>query len=56
MASDSFLRLTPAELREMTGELLDVLRRWADAHRDEPLSGERESVFLFFHAFPERTW
>jgi hypothetical protein len=51
--TDSFLRLTPAELAELTDELLAVLRRWAEQTRDRPIEGERRHVFHFMHAFPE---
>jgi DNA-binding transcriptional ArsR family regulator len=53
-SSDSFLRLTPDELRTLSGELLEVLRTWSDRTRDRPLTDSREAVFVFFHAFPER--
>lgn len=54
VSNDSFLRLTPGELTELTGELLAVLTRWADETRGRPIEGDRQSVSLFFHAFPER--
>jgi septum formation topological specificity factor MinE len=54
MSSDSFLRLTPPELAELTGELLAVLTRWAQITRERPLEGERQPVSVFFHAFPEQ--
>jgi DNA-binding transcriptional ArsR family regulator len=54
MSSESFLRLTPDELAEVTGELQAVLTRWSEATRGRPREGGRESVSLFFHAFPER--
>jgi DNA-binding transcriptional ArsR family regulator len=53
-SSDSFLRLTPDELKQLTAELLAVLKRWGEAGRNAPPVEEREHVFLFFHAFPER--
>ena len=61
-SSDSSLRLTPDELHELCAELTDVLRRWSEVGRmdpkvrpeDRPEDG-REHVFLFFHAFPERS-
>jgi DNA-binding transcriptional ArsR family regulator len=59
-ASNSHFRLTPAELSELTSELIDVLRRWSDVGRvdsarpDSRPDDGRESVFLFLHAFPER--
>ncbi|GIH17443.1 winged helix-turn-helix domain-containing protein [Rugosimonospora africana] len=63
-SSDSFLRLTPAELEQVSAELLEVLQRWSRHGRqaseridqsETADSGEsREHVFLFFHAFPER--
>jgi DNA-binding transcriptional ArsR family regulator len=59
--SSSNLRLTPDELRALSAELGEVLRRWAEVGRvdpklrpeDRPDDG-RERVFLFYHAFPER--
>jgi DNA-binding transcriptional ArsR family regulator len=54
MSSDTFLRLTPDELAELTGELLEVVTRWSDATRGRTIEGDRESVTVFFHAFPER--
>ncbi len=59
-ASDSHFRLNPAELSQLTSELVDVLRRWSDvggvdsARQDSRRDDGRESVFLFLHAFPER--
>jgi hypothetical protein len=77
-SSDSFLRLTPDELAQLTAELGAVLARWAEHGRTADAAGravaepvgravaepagssvvaegeEREHVFLFFHAFPER--
>ena len=57
--SNSYLRLTPDELRDLATELNEVITRY---HRRSPLPlppGEdpddgREHVFLFFHAFPEK--
>lgn len=54
MSTDSFLRLTPAELAELNQELLAVVERWTNATRDRPLDGDRHSVLVFFHSFPER--
>lgn len=83
MSSDSFLRLTPGELAELTAELHEVVVRWgrlgreraaADRAAESPVpadrapevgdaespvpadraAGDRQHVFLFFHAFPER--
>jgi DNA-binding transcriptional ArsR family regulator len=59
-SSNSHFRLTPAELSQLTSELIDVLRRWSDVGRvdsarpDRRPDDGRESVFLFLHAFPER--
>jgi len=60
-ASNSSMRLTPAELQALCAELNDVLQRWADVGRlapglrpeDRPEDG-RENVFIFHHAFPEK--
>lgn len=54
MSTDSFMRLKPPELAELNAELLAVLERWGTATRDLPLDGDRESVLVFFHSFPER--
>ncbi|GAA1379178.1 hypothetical protein [Catellatospora chokoriensis] len=56
-SSDSFLRLTPSELTELTGELHEVLVRWKQRSNERAARSDdtdREHVFLFFHAFPER--
>ncbi|MFB9238821.1 helix-turn-helix domain-containing protein [Plantactinospora siamensis] len=92
-SSDSFLRLTPDELRELVGELHATLRRWSEhgrrttlarrranaappgaandddqpaapagapagdpagASAGEPAEADRQPVFVFLHAFPER--
>ena len=49
-ASHHWLRLSQDELRELNGELLELLRRWAQ--RPTPDDAEREPVFLFARAFP----
>jgi DNA-binding transcriptional ArsR family regulator len=61
VSSNSELRLTPDELRELSAELDTVLRRWAELGRIDPNSRPedraddgRQNVFLFFHAFPEQ--
>lgn len=60
-SSNTNLRLRPDELRAMTSEVLEVLRRWSDAakrdcavHPDEQRDDGRAYVYFFFHAFPER--
>jgi DNA-binding transcriptional ArsR family regulator len=60
-ASNSYLRLTPDELRELSAELDTVLRRWREVGRaadevrpDERPADGRENVFVFLHAFPEQ--
>jgi len=52
--SESFLRLTAAELAELNRELLAVVQGWAGRTRDLPVGGERQNVFVFHHSFPER--
>ncbi len=47
-STDSVLRLTPKELRELGEELDAVIARWAK----RPKSSGHEQVFLFLHAFP----
>ncbi|MEU7826520.1 helix-turn-helix domain-containing protein [Catellatospora sp. NPDC049133] len=59
MSSDTFLRLTPAELAELTGELHELVVRWKQRSTERAAQPDadaepREHVFLFFHAFPER--
>lgn len=54
MSTDSFLRLTPAELAQVNAELMAVIDRWTVRTRDLPLDGDRHSVLVFFHSFPER--
>jgi len=54
MSSDSFLRLTAAELTELNQELLAVVQGWAARTRDLPVGHDRQNVFLFLHSFPER--
>lgn len=59
-SSQTYLRMNPAELRQMTDELNAVAQRWSEINKidrdsrpeDRPDDG-RENVFLFFHAFPE---
>ena len=60
--TNSYLRLTPAELRELTGQINELIRSFGDAEGrtanrpvgpDEADDG-RQSVFIFIHAFPER--
>lgn len=60
-AMQRWLRLSPDELRELTGELLAVLDRWA-ARPSEPVEPEsadepgeaREPVLVFARGFPSR--
>ena len=49
--SDVRLTLTPAQLKEFTGELWDVIERWR--HRDREAEGT-EPTELIFYAFPVR--
>ncbi|MGC4806307.1 ArsR/SmtB family transcription factor [Micromonospora sp. DT233] len=52
-STDKWLRLTPAELAEFEGELLDLVGRWSS--REVPDDGlRRDSVFFFAHAVPAR--
>jgi DNA-binding transcriptional ArsR family regulator len=49
-ATDAWLRLTPAELSELSEELSSLLRRWRiRALADDD---ERRSVFVFAHGVP----
>lgn len=56
--SETYLRLTPQELRDLSVELNALLARWAegrfDASRTAAADDGRESVMLFLHAFPEK--
>jgi hypothetical protein len=49
-SSDTWLHLTPAELRQFSEELNDLLHRW----RDRPVvdGSERRAVFVFAHGVP----
>jgi DNA-binding transcriptional ArsR family regulator len=50
-ATDYWLRLTPAELRELSQELAEVLDRWYT--REVPEDGmPRSSIFVFAHGIP----
>jgi DNA-binding transcriptional ArsR family regulator len=52
-ATATWLRLTPAELDELAGEMVGLLRRWAD--RPVPDDGEhREPVYVFSRGFPSQ--
>lgn len=52
-STDSWLTLSPAELSELSEEIVAVLRRWS--RRDAPDDGEpREPVFVFAHGVPAR--
>jgi DNA-binding transcriptional ArsR family regulator len=54
-SSESYLRLSAAELGDLCDELHTVIRRYRDeARQDARPDDGREHVFLFFHAFPER--
>ncbi|MGA8113580.1 MAG: helix-turn-helix domain-containing protein [Actinocatenispora sp.] len=49
-SSNSYVRLTPAELAEMVDRIHALIREYKDRDDD----ADREAVFLFLHAFPER--
>lgn len=52
-ATQSWLRLSPAELREVSEEILDVLARWGE--REVAADGvEREPVYVFARGFPSQ--
>ena len=57
-SSDTWFHLTPAELRQLSDELTDLLHRWRDRARPadpEPSSVpevERRSVFVFARGVP----
>ncbi|MDH6126868.1 helix-turn-helix domain-containing protein [Kitasatospora sp. GP82] len=61
ITSNNYLRLTPEELRTLSEELHQLLRRWSALGRIDPgtrpedrSDDGRENVFLFLHAFPEK--
>jgi DNA-binding transcriptional ArsR family regulator len=52
-SSDSWLRLSPAELAEFSEELIALMVRWA--RREIPDDGQqREPVFVFAHGVPAK--
>jgi hypothetical protein len=51
LATQSWLKLSPAELREFSEELVALTQRWR--HRDiVDDDTERETVFVFARGFP----
>lgn len=53
VSTETWLRLTADETRQLSTELVDVLSRWAD--REIPDDGRRrESVLVFAHTVPAR--
>jgi DNA-binding transcriptional ArsR family regulator len=50
-ATDSWMRLTPAELREFQEELTDFVIRWSERGKGAG-EDDREKVFVFARAFP----
>ncbi|TGZ18669.1 transcriptional regulator [Streptomyces sp. S816] len=62
VSSEAVLRLTPAELAELTGEMLALVRRYDELGRAAEAAGEdagdaegRENVAVHTYAFPFRT-
>lgn len=53
LSTDSWLHLTPDELRELGDELNAVVLRWKERGRADDVAG-REHVFLFARAFPSQ--
>jgi DNA-binding transcriptional ArsR family regulator len=51
-ATQDWLHLTPAELHELSTEIIDVILRWSTRPRDDGI--EREPVFIFAHGFPSQ--
>lgn len=50
-STDKWLHLTPAELAELSHEVIDLLERWAT--RDTPDDGQqRDPVFVFTYGVP----
>ncbi|MFI6424480.1 ArsR/SmtB family transcription factor [Promicromonospora sp. NPDC050880] len=54
LSTDSWLRLTPDELQELTDEVNDLVRRWKERGSTGQAEGRAEHVFLFARAFPSR--
>lgn len=54
LSTDSWLRLTPDELQEMTDEINALVLRWKKRGRTGKAEGKAEHVFLFARAFPSR--
>jgi hypothetical protein len=61
LSTDSWLRLTPDELGELTDELNALVGRWKERGKAGEAAGdvaadaqEREHVFLFARAFPSQ--
>jgi DNA-binding transcriptional ArsR family regulator len=62
--SNSYLRLTPQELRELTGQINELIGAYGDhegrsaSRTPQPDQADdadgRQSVFIFLHAFPEK--
>lgn len=58
VSSEAVLRLTPAELAELTGEMLALVRRYDELGRAAEAAGDaegRENVAVHTYAFPFRT-
>ncbi|RKN50677.1 ArsR/SmtB family transcription factor [Micromonospora endolithica] len=52
-STDRWLHLTPEELAELSGQLNDLLARWADRAISDD-GRRREPVFVFAHGVPAR--
>ncbi|TXL60594.1 ArsR/SmtB family transcription factor [Aeromicrobium terrae] len=51
-ATQSWLRLTPEELAELSQEIVALVRRWSEREVDDDL--ERESVIVYSRGFPSK--
>jgi DNA-binding transcriptional ArsR family regulator len=51
-ATQNWLRLTPDELSQLSGELVALLQRWADRPTDD--GAEREPVIVYARGFPSQ--
>jgi DNA-binding transcriptional ArsR family regulator len=52
-ATDKWLRLTPAELEELSREVIDLFQRWQERAGAAAADGlERQPVFVFAHGVP----
>lgn len=51
-ATQSWVKLTPAELTELANEIMDIVFKWQERQIDDDL--EREPVYVFARGFPSQ--